>query len=215
MQEKVDFQINLIRRYIVQKDVTEKFMAYFRVAILVLVLVANAIFHLVDFEYGWLIFIGNIFFFTLPGNDFKEKLATVTLGGLVGIILAYLLIIGIVKLTPLIGGFLGYMIPLAIAISILIILHPRAPKVLNNVGFAYLICCTMNAEKFAANFMTHLLVFLVGSFIFNGVCLLMINPCMKLALFHPSPFHLFSTCILFLPFSFSFFHFYSKYVDSF
>ena len=45
-----------------QKDVTEKFMAYFRVAILVLVLVANAIFHLVDFEYGWLIFIGNIFF---------------------------------------------------------------------------------------------------------------------------------------------------------
>lgn len=184
-------------------------------AILVLVLVANAIFHLVDFEYGWLIFIGNIFFFTLPGNDFKEKLATVTLGGLVGIILAYLLIIGIVKLTPLIGGFLGYMIPLAIAISILIILHPMAPKVLNNVGFAYLICCTMNAEKFAANFMTHLLVFLVGSFIFNGLCLLMINPCMKLALFHPSPFHLFSTCILFLPFSFNLFHFYSKYVDSF
>jgi len=29
MQEKVDFQINLIRRYIVQKDVTEKFMPTF------------------------------------------------------------------------------------------------------------------------------------------------------------------------------------------
>ena len=39
---------------------------------------------------------------------------------------------------PVLGGFFGFLIPLAVVLFILIILHPYAPKVLNNVGFAYL-----------------------------------------------------------------------------
>ena len=35
------------------------------------------------------------------------------------------------------GGFFGFLIPLAVVLFILIILHPYAPKVLNNVGFAF------------------------------------------------------------------------------
>lgn len=163
------------------QESNDKFMAYLRTGILIWVLVANAILHVAKFEYGWLIFIGNIFLFTLPGDDLKEKLATVTFGGLVGIVLTYVLLIGIMALTPVLGEFLGFMIPLAIGMFILIICHPKAPMFLNNVGFAYLVCCTMNVEKFAANFTAYLLTFIIGGLIFNIGCLLMVKPCMKLA----------------------------------
>ena len=163
------------------EEINKRFMTYLRIGILIWVLVMNSIIHLSGFEYGWLIFIGNIFFFTLPGDDLKEKLATVTCGGLVGILITYVLLFGIVALTPIIGEFLGFMIPLAIGMVILINCHPLAPIFFNNVGFAYLICCTMNVEKFAANFSTYLLTFLIGGLIFTLGCIAMMKPCMKLA----------------------------------
>lgn len=163
------------------KDENSKFMTYFRIGILIWILVMNSIIHLSNFEYGWLIFIGNIFFFTLPGDNIKEKLATVTCGGLVGILLTYVLLMMIVTLSPILGEFLGFMIPLAIGMIILINCHPIAPIFFNNVGFAYLICCTMNVEKFAANFLIYILTFLIGGLIFNLGCIAMMKPCMKLA----------------------------------
>ena len=120
--------------------VTKRFLLYFRLMLLVWILIANAIIHVTGLEYSWLIFLSNIMMFTLEG-DVKDRFVTVELGGLVGLILTVIALLSITALNPVLGGFFGFLIPLAVVLFILIILHPYAPKVLNNVGFAYLTVC--------------------------------------------------------------------------
>ena len=114
--------------------VTKRFLLYFRLMLLVWILIANAIIHVTGLEYSWLIFLSNIMMFTLEG-DVKDRFVTVELGGLVGLILTVIALLSITALTPVLGSFFGFLIPLAVVLFILIILHPYAPKVLNNVGF--------------------------------------------------------------------------------
>ena len=118
------------------ETVTKRFLLYFRLMLLVWILIANAVIHLTGMEYSWLIFLSNIMMFTLEG-DVKDRLVTVELGGLVGLVLTVAALLSISALTPVLGDFLGFILPLAVVLFILIILHPYAPKVLNNVGFAY------------------------------------------------------------------------------
>lgn len=63
------------------ETVTKRFLLYFRLMLLVWILIANAIIHLTGMEYSWLIFLSNIMMFTLEG-DVKDRLVTVELGGL-------------------------------------------------------------------------------------------------------------------------------------
>lgn len=162
----------------------KKFLLYFRLSLLVWILVANAILHLMEFEYSWLIFISNIMLFTLEG-DIKDRFISVELGGLVGLILTVIALLSIVKLTPTLGGLLGFLVPLAVVLFILIVLHPYAPKVLNNVGFAYLTCACIDTDAFAANIPLFFATFIIGSLIFNGGCLLIMTV-IKKAVFKPS-----------------------------
>ena len=85
------------------------------------------------------------------------------------------------KQTPVLGGLPGLLLPLAVVLFILIILHPYAPKVLNNVGFAYLTVACIDAETFAANLPRFFFVYIVGSLVFNGVCILLMKPAKALA----------------------------------
>lgn len=62
-----------------EEKVTKKFLLFFRTSLLVWILIANAIIHLVGFEYSWLIFISNIMLFTLEG-DVKDRLHIGLLG---------------------------------------------------------------------------------------------------------------------------------------
>ena len=64
--------------------VTKRFLLYFRLMLLVWILIANAIIHVTGMEYSWLIFLSNIMMFTLEG-DVKDRFVTVELGGLVGL----------------------------------------------------------------------------------------------------------------------------------
>ena len=64
---------------------------------------------------------------------------------------------------------------------VLIILHPYAPKVLNNVGFAYLTVACIDAETFAANLPLFFATYILGSLAFNGVCVLLMKPAKALA----------------------------------
>ena len=73
-----------------EEKVTKKFLLYFRSSLLIWILIANAIIHVVGFEYSWLIFISNIMLFTLEG-DVKDRFLTVELGGLVGLVLLSLI----------------------------------------------------------------------------------------------------------------------------
>ena len=62
-----------------------------------------------------------------------------------------------------------------------IILHPYAPKVLNNVGFAYLTVACIDSAAFAANLPLFFGVYIVGSLVFNGGCVLLLKPARYLA----------------------------------
>ena len=160
--------------------VTKRFLLYFRLMLLVWILIANAIIHVTGLEYSWLIFLSNIMMFTLEG-DVKDRFVTVALGGLVGLILTVNALHSITALTPVLGGFFGFLIPLAVVLFILIILHPYAPKVLNNVGFAYLTVACIDSAAFAANLPLFFGVYIVGSLVFNGGCVLLMKPARYLA----------------------------------
>ena len=85
-------------------------------------------------------------------------------------------------LTPVLGSLFGFLLPLAVVLFVLIVLHPYAPKVLNNVGFAYLTCACIDVTAFSSNLVLFFVTFIVGSLVFNGVCVLLMGPCKKLAL---------------------------------
>lgn len=133
------------------ETVTKRFLLYFRLMMVAWILIANAFFHAIEFEYSWLVFLSNIMLFTMEG-DIKDRFISVELGGLVGMVL-----------------------------FILIILHPYAPKVLNNVGFAYLTVACIDSAAFAANLPLFFGVYIVGSLVFNGGCVLLMKPARYLA----------------------------------
>ena len=160
--------------------VTKRFLLYFRLMMLVWILIANAFFHVIEFDYSWLVFLSNIMLFTMEG-DIKDRFISVELGGLVGMVLTVLAMLAIAALTPVLGGLLGLLLPLAVVLFILIILHPYAPKVLNNVGFAYLTVACIDTTALATHLPQFFITFIVGSVLFNGVCVLLMKPAKALA----------------------------------
>ena len=160
--------------------VTKRFLLYFRLMMLVWILIANAFFHVIEFDYSWLVFLSNIMLFTMEG-DIKDRFVSVELGGLVGMVFTVIALLAITFLTPVLGSFFGFLIPLAVVLFVLIILHPYAPKVLNNVGFAYLTVACIDSATFAANLPLFFGVYIVGSLVFNGGCVLLMKPARYLA----------------------------------
>ena len=169
---KVSFSMN--------ETVTKRFLLYFRLMMVVWILIANAFFHAIEFEYSWLVFLSNIMLFTMEG-DIKDRFISVELGGLVGMVLTVLAMLAIGALTPVLGGMLGLLLPLGVVLFILIILHPYAPKVLNNVGFAYLTVACIDTTALATHLPQFFITFIVGSVLFNGVCVLLMKPAKALA----------------------------------
>ena len=53
---------------VMNEAVTKRFLLYFRLMLLVWILIANSIIHLTGMEYSWLIFLSNIMMFTLETN---------------------------------------------------------------------------------------------------------------------------------------------------
>ena len=76
------------------ETVTKRFLLYFRLMMVVWILIANAFFHAIEFEYSWLIFLSNIMLFTMEG-DIKDRFISVELGGLVGMVLTVLAMLAI------------------------------------------------------------------------------------------------------------------------
>ena len=88
------------------ETVTKRFLLYFRLMMVAWILIANAFFHAIEFEYSWLIFLSNIMLFTMEG-DIKDRFISVELGGLVGMVLTVLAMLAIGALTPVLGGMLA------------------------------------------------------------------------------------------------------------
>ena len=93
--------------------VTKRFLLYFRLMMLVWILIANAFFHVIEFDYSWLVFLSNIMLFTMEG-DIKDRFISVELGGLVGMVLTVLAMLAIAALTPVLGGLLGLLLPVSL-----------------------------------------------------------------------------------------------------
>ena len=74
--------------------VTKRFLLYFRLMMLVWILIANAFFHVIEFDYSWLVFLSNIMLFTMEG-DIKDRFISVELGGLAGMVLTVLAMLAI------------------------------------------------------------------------------------------------------------------------
>ena len=104
---KVSFSMN--------ETVTKRFLLYFRLMMVAWILIANAFFHAIEFEYSWLIFLSNIMLFTMEG-DIKDRFISVELGGLVGMVLTVLAMLAIGTLTPVLGGMLGLLLPLGVVL---------------------------------------------------------------------------------------------------
>ena len=160
--------------------VTKRFLLYFRLMMVAWILIANAFFHAIEFEYSWLVFLSNIMLFTMEG-DIKDRFTSVELGGLVGMVLTVLAMLAIGALTPVLGGMPGLLLPLGVVLFILIILHPYAPKVLNNVGFAYLTVACIDIPALTTHLPQFFITFIVGSVLFNCVCVLLMKPAKALA----------------------------------
>ena len=107
--------------------VTKRFLLYFRLMLLVWILIVNSILHVVGFAYSWLIFLSNIMLFTMEG-DIKDRFVSVELGGLVGMVFTVIALLAITFLTPVLGSFFGFLIPLAVVLFVLIILHPQGAQ---------------------------------------------------------------------------------------
>lgn len=163
------------------EQIKKKFLLYFRLMLLIWIVIANAILHVINFQYSWLIFISNIMLFTMEEGTVNDRFISVELGGLVGLVLTAVTLLAVSALTSVIGSLFGFLIPLAIVLFILIVLHPYAPKVLNNVGFAYLTCACIDTTAFATHIPLFFGLFIVGSLIFNGVCILLMKPAQALA----------------------------------
>lgn len=131
------------------------------------IVVCNAVIIGLGIHHGWTLFIACMFFFVLQG-DTKKKLKEIFIGGLVGLASSWLFLMAAMALTPALGHLMGAMVPLTIVIMALIVLHPVAPSVFNNVAFTYLIISTINIEQVPANTPIHMITFLVGGAIIIG-----------------------------------------------
>ena len=155
------------------KLVERKFIYKFSWLLLIWIMVMNGIVQTLGVKmgfvhFGWAIFIGNIMFFTLHEENLWKKFAQVTIGGFVGLIFAYLLTIGAMNLAMKGVGAPWYiLIPLLPMVFCLVILSHKLPYIFNNVGFAYLICGTMNSEAMLVETKQIFLTFLIWGTIFN------------------------------------------------
>lgn len=145
------------------------------------IVVCNAVIIGMGIHHGWTLFIACMFFFVLQG-DTKTKLKEIFIGGLVGLASSWLFLMAAVALTPGLGHLMGAMVPLTVVIMALIVLHPVAPSVFNNVAFTYLIISTINIEEVPANTFAYMVTFVIGGSVIIGGAYLIIHLLTKAAM---------------------------------
>lgn len=146
----------------------DKKLTHFRIVLLFWILFCNLILQLMDISCGWVIFISNIMLFTMSG-DIRKNFVSVELGGLTGLVFAYISISFITVISPVLGQIAGVMVPLSLVLFIIIILGPVKPELLNNTSFAYFTCALIQPASFGYI----LTIYLLGSVLVNGVCIIL------------------------------------------
>ena len=159
-------------------EIGKKTVITFKWMLIVWILFMNGFLHVVGFKYGWLIFISNIMMFTMGEGTPLRKFVSVEVGGFVGLIFAILLLLVDSKMVEAgVPELWALLIPLAVILFFLIICAGKLPWLFNNTGFAYLTVVTTagNLPLFIGDMKTHLIGFVIGSLVFNGVSLLLLK----------------------------------------
>ena len=141
---------------------------HFRISLLGWVLLVNLALKLGEISWGWVIFISNILLFTM-GGDLRKNFVSVELGGLAGLLFAYGGVQAIAALTPVMGEKAGIMVVLTLVLWVLLVWNPKAPRLLNNAGFAYFTCAMIDVGPLVDHFILLLLLYGAGTLLVNGV----------------------------------------------
>lgn len=166
----------------IEEKITKKFLSYYNVTLFVVIVAAMLIVHLLNFEFPWAVYIGNLMFFAFYGKEsIKATLLKVEIGGTVGMILTALSFVGINILTPMVGGTLGFILPMAAYMFLVLIVGGYLPTVFNSTGFAILCCAGVNPGAFMEKFPVCIAGFVVGSLLLNGISILLMKPVQDLA----------------------------------
>jgi hypothetical protein len=128
---------------------------------------------------SWPLFFVTIFYFIL-GND-KKNIPSIFCGGVLGLVLALLLALGLNGLAPAIGVLPAFAILIFIELGLIIMGGTICPLFCNNIAFAYLTAATIvfgNVNPISI--LNNLLVLIIGGAIILGGSLLAFNIGVKL-----------------------------------
>lgn len=130
------------------------------------VMVVNIALILLGIGHGWTVFFANIFFFLLGADIRRWK--ELLFGGLFGLFAAWLLVVSMGVLTPVLGPLAAVVLPLTLIVFFMIVCGPLFPWICNNVAFGFLTIATINMETLVENTLPAMLVFVVGGTVMVG-----------------------------------------------
>ena len=131
--------------------------------------------HALGIEHTWVYCLVVPFFFLMGGDSVKDKILTIVCGGIVGMLITVVMCLGVLNLSPVLGDIWGWIVPVGIAVALLMLLMPFAPKFFNNVGFSYLIAACIEPEVFCGDILMMLVRFLIGGAIYLGGTLVVVK----------------------------------------
>lgn len=141
--------------------------------ILLLIFAAFIVTPLITSLPAWPMFFVTIFFF-IQGAD-PKKIASIFLGGAVGILIAFGLVMLLGVIAPSIGVVAATAILVFVALAIIILGGTVLPALLNNVTFAYLTVCAINLESIKSSTVGWLIMLIVGGGILLTTALLLVT----------------------------------------
>lgn len=130
--------------------------------------------HFIGIHSTWVYSLTVPLFFLMEGTE-KDKVLSIFCGGATGLLLTYVMCLGIKVTSPVLGELWGYLICVTIAIGVLMLLMPFARYFFNNVGFVYLIVSVIDTKAFCADIVTLLVSFFVGGAIYVGGALAIVH----------------------------------------
>lgn len=130
------------------------------------VMVVNIALILLGIGHGWTVFFANIFFFLLGADIRRWK--ELLFGGLFGLFAAWLLVVSMGVLTPVLGPLAAVVLPLTLIVFFMIVCGPLFPWICNNVAFGFLTIATINMETLVENTLPAMAVFVVGGTVMVG-----------------------------------------------
>lgn len=121
---------------------------------------------------SWPMFFVTIFFFTMGADP--KNIPSIFIGGTIGLAFAYLLALGLDKLTPIIGLYATFLPLITIVLGVIIIGGTVWPVGFNNIAFAYLTVAAINIfELKLSDILNNLVMLYVGGGIILGGVVLM------------------------------------------